>query len=44
MQPSLTQCPPFGGKSSIEYDLKRDYSVDLKITIPAKGYCWYVIE
>jgi hypothetical protein len=28
----------------IEYVLKRDYSVDLHITIPAKGYNWYMVE
>lgn len=26
------------------YKLNRDYSIELKITIPAKGYNWYVIE
>lgn len=29
------------GKS---YTLSRDYSIDLKIVIPAKGYNWYVVE
>lgn len=26
------------------YVLERDYSVTIPITIPAKGYNWYVIE
>lgn len=26
------------------YTLSRDYSIRLKITIPAKGYNWYIIE
>lgn len=31
------------GKSG-RYRLNRDYSVDLKVTIPARGYTWYVVE
>lgn len=26
------------------YKLNRDYSIDLEVEIPAKGYSWYVIE
>ena len=29
---------------SKKYKLERDYSVTLKITIPAKGYTWYIVE
>lgn len=29
---------------AVSYELARDYSVLLKVTIPAKGYTWYVIE
>ena len=27
-----------------KYKLERDYSVSLQVTIPAKGYTWYVVE
>lgn len=30
--------------AAVSYKLNRDYSVDLKVTIPAEGYSWYVIE
>lgn len=26
------------------YNLNRDYSITLKISIPAKGYSWYIVE
>lgn len=29
---------------AVKYRLGRDYSVQLDVTIPAKGYTWYVIE
>lgn len=29
---------------STEYRLERDYTVKLKVTIPANGYTWYVVE
>ena len=29
---------------SKKYKLERDYSVSLQVTIPAKGYTWYVVE
>lgn len=29
---------------SIEYRLERDYTVRLKVIIPANGYTWYVVE
>jgi hypothetical protein len=32
------------GNRSKVYKLNRDYTVDLKINIPANGYTWYVIE
>ncbi len=28
----------------VTYKLNRDYSIDITITIPAKGYNWYVIQ
>lgn len=31
-------------KNGKEYSLARDYSISLKIRIPAKGYNWYIIE
>lgn len=30
--------------SLVQYELNRDYTVDLTVTIPANGYTWYVIE
>lgn len=32
------------GGDGVSYTLKRDYSIDLPVTIPAKGFTWYVIE
>lgn len=32
------------GKEGILHTLSRDYTILLKIRIPAKGYNWYVIE
>lgn len=32
------------GKEGISYPLARNYSISLKIQIPARGYNWYVIE
>jgi len=26
------------------YNLKRDYTIDFTLTIPADGYSWYLIE
>ena len=31
-------------KNGKEYSLARNYSILLKIRIPAKGYNWYIIE
>ncbi len=32
------------GTNDREYTLERDYSISLKIQIPAKGYNWYIVE
>lgn len=32
------------GQNATSYQLARDYTISLKIQIPAKGYNWYVIE
>ena len=29
---------------AVSYKLNRDYTVELTVKIPAKGYTWYVIE
>ena len=31
-------------RRSKKYNLNRNYSVSLEVTIPAKGYTWYVVE
>ncbi len=30
--------------SGVKHSLNRDYSIDITVSIPAKGYNWYVIE
>ena len=38
---AIVKCLDGKGKG---YKLNRDYSIDLEIEIPARGYTWYVIE
>lgn len=32
------------GKSGKKYKLERDYTIKLKVTIPANGYMWYLFQ
>jgi hypothetical protein len=32
------------GAKPVKYTTARDYSIDLKVTIPAEGFTWFVIE
>jgi len=32
------------GAKPVEHKLARDYTIDLPVTVPAEGMCWYVIE
>ncbi len=32
------------GARPVTHELARDYTIDLPVTVPAEGMCWYVIE